>query len=884
MPDGMPSPEKSSIDAFRSLGQPSQLPGAKETAKEAEQFPQPEFRTSVPDIRMQVNANEQQEINMMDMLRAMSGRAATSGIEKFTSELQRVDTRIKDLTEIETILGTGGFGDEDPGRFISKWEQLNKEIAKAPEVLEKKYNAMAEQSLGVIDDLYRISIDQKRNAYPYDHRTAELTVKMVLETAQTLQEEESIQSPEAQVWLKRMERDATWMAGFLQVSVAQSASAPYYFDVPMQLQVLRAERFRAIISTEDMQNMHQKDPLGLEFTPPEQALIKDKGIGLAVNDKYRVPQVPVPGQEERLLKNEENLGLREIGIGMIDSSFAIRMRMAAVSQADLLSDHPEMTTFMGNNLKPEELDFYKQLLWRKDEGKILAPHMVSKDFEKKEIATILEAMLVTNAEARLNKIIASKPSGGYQDKLKAISELVQEVKGRAYERFEHWKSRGKKDIVSQLAMLVTKQGLFEDYAFLNVYKYCWQFVWNTDAEGKIISKQKVDTAGIYSYSGDAYSLYFMKRAAQYDKLGNSRTQLLLPTSVSGREEISLLPYDRMPHYEPGYPGDKDKFLAEQWNLLFGTDPASAKARRDLGYKDIPEEVANKLKSWAVRWRVPFRSKYVEEGTDYELVIPHLMPSGLDIAPFLEAITNGDKKLNKGGKSAFQDLVEGMRLSQVDWEKQENLPADKWLVDLDMASRYMNILISVFDKERDPFMGLVTAEPSPLGPKEFAKRLRLSFRDSGKGMPEEYEMAFIPFIITMACVGKYKLSTADAWELPSDGRTKTTAVEDFLKEMALWKRAFKWLPSDRPDAGLLSYNPPRHNPDGTEMKWNYGDTMALISEFYIGVLLRMSKASAEESRSMAFQNYDKTSKRINGLPFMGTGKLDRRIDERLFPRG
>lgn len=880
MPDNMTS-ERSSIDAFRSLGQPAKLPGAEESTRAAQEFPQPLAYKEVPDIRMQLDPKEEEGINMMDMLRAMSGRAATSGLEKFTSGLQRVENQKKALIEVETMINTGNYGKENPNEIKATRDKLNREIAEAPEILKKKYNAMAEQSLGVINDLYGISIDQKKNAYPYDHRTAELTIKMVLETAQTLQEEESLQNPEAQVWLKRMERDATWMAGFLQVSVAQSASAPYYFDVVMQLQVLK-ERYKAFIRSEDLQNMHQKDPPGFEFSAQEQKLIEQKRIGLAVDNKYRVPERPGEGEEGRLFKNKENLGLREIGIKMIDSSFATRMRMAAVSQVDFEAANPETTSFMGNNLKPEEFIFYTNILWRNKngEGAILAPHMVSKDREKKEISAILEAMLTTNAEERLNEIIAGN-IGNYANKNEAISELVKAVKREAAERMTNWKSRDKKDIVSQLATLITKQGLYEDFAFLNVYKYCWQYIWDTDADGRVSSKKKVDTAGIYSYSGDAYSLYFMKRAHQYDKLGNSRTQALLPTSKAGRTEIEMLPYDKMPKYEPGYPGDQDRFLAGQWNLLFGTDATSTRARKELGYQDIPEEVAAKLKKWAVRWRTPFSSKYVEGGTNYELIIPHLMPPGLDVACFLEAVTNSDTKLNKGGISAFQELIEGMRLSQVDWGKQENLPHDRWLVDLDMASRFMKILIEVHDKEKDPFMGIVTGNPGTLGPKEFAKRLRLTFRDSGKGMPEEYEVAFIPYIITLACANKYGLSSAAAWNL-ADGKSTTTAVENFLLEMSEWQRAFKWLPSDRPDTGLLSYNPPRYNSDGTEFKWNYGNTMALIAEFYIGVLLRMSKSSAEESRLMTTYNYEKTARRVNSMLFMGTGKLNRKINEDIIP--
>jgi hypothetical protein len=54
MPDNMtPEQGKSSIDFMRTLGQPVQLPGAQETAKAALEFPQPEAKGYVPDIRMQ---------------------------------------------------------------------------------------------------------------------------------------------------------------------------------------------------------------------------------------------------------------------------------------------------------------------------------------------------------------------------------------------------------------------------------------------------------------------------------------------------------------------------------------------------------------------------------------------------------------------------------------------------------------------------------------------------------------------------------------------------------------------------------------------------------------------------------------------------------------
>jgi hypothetical protein len=201
----------------------------------------------------------------------------------------------------------------------------------------------------------------------------------------------------------------------------------------------------------------------------------------------------------------------------------------------------------------------------------------------------------------------------------------------------------------------------------------------------------------------------------------------------------------------------------------------------------------------------------------------------------------------------------------------------------MSSRYMNVLISVFDKEKDALMGLVGGDPSTLAPKEFAKRLRLSFRDSPKGMPEEYEVAFIPFIVTLACASKYGISSPEAWDLLPNGKSIITGVEKFLLEMAAWQKMFKWLPSDRPrSSGLLSYDPKLFDSSGKEIEWNYGNTMGLVAEFYTTVLLRMAKASAEESRLLTTNNYSKIAERANSMPFMGKGALKRKVDGRIIP--
>ncbi len=59
MPDNMtPESGKSSIDYMRSLGQPAKLPGVEESARAAQEFPQPIGRKDMPDIRMDISKKE----------------------------------------------------------------------------------------------------------------------------------------------------------------------------------------------------------------------------------------------------------------------------------------------------------------------------------------------------------------------------------------------------------------------------------------------------------------------------------------------------------------------------------------------------------------------------------------------------------------------------------------------------------------------------------------------------------------------------------------------------------------------------------------------------------------------------------------------------------
>lgn len=860
MPDGM-TPEqsqtpKSSIEELKKAG-PSE--------EQMRQWQGPEWKSQPPDIRMRVGNGEEDKIKEIDLFRLLTG-----GREAQTS--------------------SGRFG-----RLLKSYEETKSDAEKKErsKELESIYGVLMSQCIGSISEVYDNTIDQKKNAYPYDHRTAQMTIEAVKETFSVLKVEDWLTSPEAKVWIKRAEADLDWLGAFLQTSVGLSASTPAYFDIIIQLQTLKQNR--AYITTETLERTFAKEIPGMGLSKSvdpaddEEEIAKNKHIGVDVPNSYTK-------KERNLIKEGEVVGLRELAIKMLDDSFKTRMRIAAVSQRDLRKANPENTTFMGDKLTKDEVDFYERILWRSKEGRkkghkegqILSPYITSEAKDQRELSAYMEAILVTNANDRLKEM--SSLSG--REKEDKLSALVDDVKGEVLRRISTWYKRKDEDLVSGLAVLITREGLLQDFSLMTAYEYCWSYVWDeweVNKDGKIEKERKVDkvkVGGIYSASGDIPSLYWPRRAHGYDKHGNSRANQLLPTSREGRKMVELYPLNEMPRYEDKYPNNLEKYpdpntylnlekhpdtyLREQWNFVFSNEDKWKKERAGMGYKDIDPKVVKKLIEWAYIWRSPFNAKYVGDA-DHEIEVPHFMPPGLEIANMLNAVTAQESgEITHGAKSIWKELVEGKNLSKINWSEIDNQQIDRWLVDCEMSARFMRPLIEVIDPEKDPIVSLLVGDPGTLGPKELAKRLRLTFRDSPEAPPTIYEIAMIPWFVTLVCANKHGISSSGAWMINErlDRETNMHAVDRFHRDMAFWKRALKWLPGDRPEGD-----------SGAEydfVKLDYGNTMALLAEFYESILLRMAKASAEEALMLAMDNYQKTTSRLNKAEIFSKGSLSHKF--------
>lgn len=736
---------------------------------------------------------------------------------------------------------------------LSKYEEDGRE--ENLRSAERAYTDMISECLEEIDDLYVKDVEQRKNAYPYDHRQAEYAVEIVDRSISAF-EKRGNKTMQREVLLTDARKDVEWMGAFLDTTVVQTASLPYYFDVVQQLHVLRESKYRKYLTAEMMEKTFAGKLPGIEQTQQHERDKQDYRIGIFIPKEYQE-------YDDSLIRPGEKVCVREIATRLQDRSFEVRMRLAAVSQVDFTKPNPETTTFMGDNLTPQELEFYKSIFWwknpNKNEGQIMSPYITGNENDVREITSKIEAIMLTNASEVIKDIDPNDHA--------AISDLAHEVKEVALERQENWYTRGKKDILSQLAVVITKQGFLQDFSFMHSSEYCWQYVWKLDGGGRPIEIDKIDLGGIDTWSGDLPSLYWAQRKHRYDALSNSCTTFLPATDREMRTEVEKIPPTKMPEFPPDLIGHPDNYLKENWELLFGKSIDAQNQRKALGYKDLSDNISNKLKDWVFKWRTPFNNKFLgTDGKDYKLDIPFFIPPYLDIANYFKTIST-EGKVNSGAKTIWEELVEGKKLSEVPWIKTKTQQHDRWMVDMEMASRYMTFLIEAVDSQKDTVLGLFSGDPGTLGPKELAKRIRLSFRDSQEGKPTEYEAGMIPLIIVLAAANKHNIFSSYAFRqiTDEDRELNSCPAERFLMEMSYWKRALKWLPGDRPSK------------DGI-VDMDYGNNLALIAEFYEAVILRIAKASSEEAKQLARENYQRTADRLNRLDVLQHGNSPLKINK------
>ena len=757
----------------------------------------PEARHDMPEINMLMDdeaLRQSQERRFLEQdyeTYLATGKSAKDEFLLFVNNLKRSEKAIptvRDLTDKDST-------PEDIKKaevYIKKERERQKE---AKESLPEVYERAVDFTLNVIKwEVFEGAVDSKKNANPFDARLTEDMVSTLREYSYVLSREGGLESREAKLWAKRMERDAAWLEGFKNVTLAQTASLPGYYDVGIQMQTLK-DRYRKYATAEQFVKMFGNKVPGLDFDEGETQEIRRNGVGMKIESKYQSVSAGDEREKEKteiplpLVEKGEFVGLRELAIKMQDSSMEARMKLAAVSQMDLSKDtHKERmaTSYMDETeLSEVEAKFYLELFMEWDEkgnGMVETPYVTDREDKLEKVTSYLEAILLTNAVERLKQI--ARP--GATNVEEELGKLINDVRKEGDRRVQNWYARSR-EAVSNLAEIITRQGYLQDYAFMHAYDYCWAFQFKRDKGAPFtdaktikgaIARSGVETSSIYTWGGDIPSLYWKKRRHNYDKMGNSSTNLLLPTHRKGRKEALSRPWVDFPKFkfvtnngneiveQLDHP---DEFLVEMWSNVFGPDDSW---RRSVGYKDgykpIPEKIKKKLASWATPWSTPYLTNYLVEGQEDKLGtkidIPFFMPEGCAGANFFDMKKPADPVT---GRTIWEQLKKGdKKLSGMEWNKTMVHQLDRILVDHEMAWRFMRLLIENYDSKKDPFFELVTGNVSTMGPKELAKRVRLALRDGPDSTPTEYDIAFIPMFIVLATHHKYGLEGVAAWKYRS----------------------------------------------------------------------------------------------------------------------
>ncbi|MCX6703966.1 MAG: hypothetical protein NTZ07_00790 [Candidatus Woesebacteria bacterium] len=292
-----------------------EFPGAAEQRKAAEEFPQPEFKSDLPDIRMQKEDDDKdpnrERLNTEMRMQAMYGERG--------GYIREITGSLKMLKKLE-----GG-----------KEGELDKERGKIAE----DYKNILHTSLDEINSLNKY-LENLRNPYPYDSRWTIQFFDQALE-----QVNDSLRNPEkfdkeGLAFLKVLKRDFLWASSAAKVDEAMGPAFEMYFDGEMELSRLRTSHTE--LTSEDFMRVFKKDVPGEDLTESEKQDVL-KIIGKV--DGLSFPTKLENGQEEK------KIGLREVAVETQDRYGKLLYQLIGVGQKNLESVSDPKTLQEANQLK-----------------------------------------------------------------------------------------------------------------------------------------------------------------------------------------------------------------------------------------------------------------------------------------------------------------------------------------------------------------------------------------------------------------------------------------------------------------------------------------------------------------------------------------------------
>jgi hypothetical protein len=360
-----PPKEQSSIEAMMHLSEVTKPAGAEGQLQAAQEFPQPEFRSTLPDIRMMAGRKEEEKVDPdkerleQEMRRSrMLEQGKESHLYRFFGHVQRLkeiedelDNTTRDIREsLENITGIEALPVADSkgdvsvakkqlmdsakelkavlnqnqgkidGKLLEKYnEQVKNEnidfdkYAKLKEVrlnreriqIKRTFENLSHNCLDEINGLNKY-LEHFRNPYPYDSRYSIQSLEQYLGAVNDWLRNGEKLNKEGEALALILKRDLTWCVSVARVTENMGPALESFFDGEMVLQKQRGPH--TDILAEDYIRFLAATVDGLEPTLEQRDLIK------------------------RTFKEAEKLGMRERAVELQDAFGIVLYKLVAVGQ------------------------------------------------------------------------------------------------------------------------------------------------------------------------------------------------------------------------------------------------------------------------------------------------------------------------------------------------------------------------------------------------------------------------------------------------------------------------------------------------------------------------------------------------------------------------
>jgi hypothetical protein len=642
--------------------------------------------------------------------------------------------------------------------FVSLVDELKKlektkeekEKGKIRERLQKNWEnlmiAQLEETEGVLDN----NLLRFRSSYPYDSRTQAMWFESINKAIRKTKREPWVKE-ESKKWLDRVDIDVMWGESNLRVLEGVGTVLPSFFNWGYMLNWVRERMRTDPIATYYEQAFSEKLP---GMYPPE-----DLGIPLFRSET-----------------KEEGKGLRERAIDYQDESTFWRMAVAAVSQADYSKEGEPPTTFM--KLDPGEVEFIQKLFLEtdteedKDGNTIEVPYRQYKGHDvpvsilnwyaagqtiekKRRYISTMKALLVSGAKERLGNIIKNK---GSMDEL--VKEIENNVFGRKNEEGEEgegglireWFSR-ERSLDYRLAAVIVKSGIVLDWGHMSSGRMGWRWEYEENDKGEV---SRAVSKGGTTAATDIVTPFYWRSEHSGSEEKNYPGGMFPSMSDTYRKTLRENPPDwKDPELKIEDVKNADPVFRKAWDRLWKAE----------GEWKWPAEIKESFEK-----NVWFWETYLEKNGK-PIYFPIFFPPEVDSLNFWNTISLSEDK----AKKVWQELSQGERLSQLNWEKMGDQALYRWMITIGQTNRFLTVMLEPETKANEGQFIDFFADPSKIT--ELFKRVKLGVRDEIEPS-KDLTLALAPMLIILKSADKFGI----IGEAGKDEKIRTM----WAGEIAKWK--------------------------------------------------------------------------------------------------